>query len=265
MLNVPLLNYWEAPFSCLCLGCSAIEHLVMNHAAWQTRHHGFDMFWLHRAKHCDRTNSQNLLMLGHLVGFLSLKCFKVSHHPTSFHCCMRWSDRKKLAENRLLEEIVCTCLVWGSAVVPKGCPETLVSFERSGNPRSPFFCTVGHTPLGSRFVYLNRGCSPDLFWSTIQLRTTNTTSVCAPMRQVLYKHASSLGKRVPLAQMLLSLNKNPSRFGKTRVTPSVGPRHEFWPHDTSKQWTEFLEFLGFIWLPGKLLQAITWFPEHNTK
>ena len=87
------------PFSCLCLGYLAIEDLIMNRAVWLARHHEFDMFWLYRAKHSERTASERPLMRGHLpVGFLSLKCLSDSHHPTSIQCCMSLSPRKRTTE-----------------------------------------------------------------------------------------------------------------------------------------------------------------------
>ena len=175
----------------------------MNHAAGQTRHHGFDMFWLHRAKHCDRTNSQNLLMPGHLpVGFLSPKCFKISRHPTSFHFCMRWSDRKKLAFG---ERIGCWRIlfarVWFGGVpwCPKAVQKHWFPSKDQAIPEAPVVCTVGHTALGSRFVSLNCGCSPRFILISHPIENDKHNLSCAPMRQVFYKHASSPGKWVSLA------------------------------------------------------------------
>ena len=56
-----------------------------------------------------------------------------------------------------------------------------------------------------------------------------------------------LGDGVSLAQTLLLPNKNPSRFAKTRVTPSLKPRHEFWDLTTTQNSEQnSLNILGFL-------------------
>ena len=47
-------------------------------------------------------------------------------------------------------------------MVTKDCPETRVFRRNTRESQKSPFCTIGHTPLGSRFVYLNRWCSPRL-------------------------------------------------------------------------------------------------------
>ena len=158
---------------------------------------GFSCFELHPAKHCELTSSESPLMPGRLpVGFLSLKCLSDSNHPTSTYCCTRWSSRKRPAFG---EEIGCWRILFarfrfGSSMVTKDCPETWVVRRNARQSQKIPFCTIGHTPLGSRFVYLNCCCSPRLFLISHPTENDKCTSVCAPMRQVLSKHASPLGR-----------------------------------------------------------------------
>ena len=133
-------------------------------------------------------------MPGHLpVGFLSLKCLSDSHDATSIYYCTRWSNRKRPGGiwrgNRSLEDIVCTVL-FVSSMVPKDCPKTLVFCRKIRQSQKIPFCTIGHTPLSSRFVHLSRWCSPRFILISHPNENDKCDLSCAPMRQALYKHAS---------------------------------------------------------------------------
>ena len=104
-------------------------------------------FWLHGAKHCDRNNSQNLLMPGHLpVGFLSLKCLKISHDPIpSIAVCVYEVVRpeEKLAFG---EKIGCWRMLfaraWFGGVLwcPKAVQKHCFPSKDWAIPETPLFC-----------------------------------------------------------------------------------------------------------------------------
>ena len=188
MLSFPFLNYWKAPFYCLCLVCLVIEDLIMNRAAWPARHHGFHMFVVASCK----------ALWTHQLWEPSDAAWPPTNRilSTSVDCCTRRSNWKRPAFE---EGISCWRLlfarVWfGSPMVSKRLSRTQVLRRKIRQSQKIPFCTIGKTPLGSRFVYLNCWWSPRLILISVQSRITNATSVCAPMRQVLYKHASPLAK-----------------------------------------------------------------------
>ena len=116
MLNVPLLNYWEAPFYCLCLGCLAIEDLITNCAAWTARHHGFHMFWVASCKTLwthqlwepsDAWPPTSRI----LISEMSFR-FPSSHFHLLLYEVVKPEKTSVWRGNRLLEDLVCTCSVW---------------------------------------------------------------------------------------------------------------------------------------------------------